>query len=288
MNDLYGILERYYTEKGFSVIQNYIIPGIVWRFHLFVKKDKSTYAIEIRRKNDSPPDIFFERVISHVKKIKTKIFVAFEDLPSKEVIRTLKKAGLGTIFFQNNVPSFVYPYVEKKSRKKINNMHQIFVFPSSRERDSSGSYLAERCKIGEIVRELYDLEIPIHVKLVEDDWKTTNFYKTMRESINVSHLFIGVIRGPFSKHLNYEFNRALKLIGQNYCLFLTCEIKGIEDKWRNDCEWKGLLKKIEKRSKHIPYHSLRDFETKVRKFLFVKTKELYSIAKCEYPLDKIK
>ena len=282
-------------NKGFTkVFINPLLPELGWSFDLFADSKKESIAIEFR-KNDKIPDIFIEK-IKQIKKFSKKltIYLMFERKPRSSILTLLETHGIGVMVFQNNqiyhlIPSKdfskVRPPKKGKPKKKPKEMHQIWVFVSSKqyERDRK-NILKERDIICRVVREFNRRwHIPVFAYLVEYDTKDDRKFKLkITKNMKKCHVFICALQDRYGKYIRYEVEKVFELFNdKNLILILKKDLRPDEV----EEEQKKLIKIVEKHTAHIPYSSHKDFEDKINRYLMPMIGSLYKKNKSKPPFE---
>ncbi|MFH1770121.1 MAG: hypothetical protein ABH828_01040 [archaeon] len=290
MNEKLIITEvsEFLKKQGYPKISiSPILKNISWSFDILAENDKEALAIEYR-KNDNILDIFIERIKSikkHPKKL--KIYLLFEKVPKSATLNFLKKEEIGIILikkskifyflnskdFSKNPPPKKIPI--KKKEKKFKPMHQIWVYPCSKQFELDGKTICkERNIICKVVRRYKGKKIPIDYRLPEDDMRNDKkFKKKILENLNESHIFIGSISTRYSKYIKFEIENVFDFIKDKLLILLLKknmridEIEGDEINLRKQkykrTQQLNLILFIETKTNHIPYSSLNEFENKV-------------------------
>lgn len=286
-----AILKR----KGFEKITfNPIVTSLNWSFDIFAEKKNEAIAVEFR-KNDNIPDIFIER-INKIKKFSKKltIYLIFQKKPRNSTISLLKDIGIGIMVFHEK--RFYYlsssrdfsrkkAIPKKKRRIKEKPMHQIFVYPSSKQYEQDGkSICKERNIICKIIRNFNQTHgIAIHPKLVECDMRNDRKFKLkITKNLKESHIFIGVIREMYSKYVEYEMRKVFSYI-DDMNLILILKKNMISDDIDDKEKQTKLIKFVQSKTSHIPYSNLNDFESQVSNKLIKMIDLLYKKNRSKSP-----
>lgn len=268
---------------------------------MLLENKKEIIAIEVRKNASSlPPMPFFEAI----KKISNnakhcEVYLAIPGTPTSKIISVLKKYGIGIITLDEGKISFLLKSKEFSKKKTANDVKhkqksQIFVYPSSRQRKNSevtSKTLEERKRIYQIVKDFRETNlIPIFTKEIETDSSGgTKFREKMKKGVEESHIFIGVIKNPYSKQVEFEFKLAIERKRRLQILILRYEGKlqsELEEKESIHRQTK-LVKRVENNGVvHLPYHNLNQFEIILRRNLMQIINKLYRKQNLPSPFDK--
>lgn len=291
-------LENFFKKKGNYNFADLNFSELGWGFDFIASNKNELIAVELRKNTEMPSETFFLK-LHEIRKQKKKleIYIAFEEFPPTKVITKLQREGIGVLLIEKNKVdylqrsrNFSQTAVKRKLPTPPKTMYQILVFPSSilrKNRTQNLPPLRERKIIIKIIKDMALMGISIYPNPVELDPKGGNdFRRKELEKIKESHLFIGVLRGPYSKDVDYEFKKALEIKKIEFCFILSHQSRKRDENWRADKKQDSLVKFVEKKGvAHIPYENLKEFETLVQKQLHKMVRRLYAVHHCSFPLD---
>ena len=273
-----------YTHISFSPI----IKRLEWSFDIIAENNKEMVAIEYRR-NDTILDVFIQRInkIRDYPK-KLKIFFLFEKAPRPSTLTLLKKHKIGILLIDNGKVYYLLDskdfskkhqkkkeVIKEQKSSKVKYMHQIIVYPSSKQYESDGKTICkERDIICKVVRRYQRKGIPIKCTLVEDDPRGgKNFRKKILINLKETHIFIAAVNIKYSDYVNFEIKKVFDFIPDENLIHIlkknmsNDEIENDEvDIRKRDYKRKKqleLISFVQSKTQHFPYSGLKDFESKV-------------------------
>ena len=285
-----NILKR----MGFKTVEKQISPKeFEWNPDFYAQVDSRGIAILVRRTEDDIPDIFIQKIASTRSRLgKLEIFIVFLNKPQKSTIDKIALYGIGVMVLRRlelNVLSHSRNFSAKIQKvsgiKKAKQPTKMSVYPSSHQSDK------ERKIITDIISQVNkSFQVPIFTYLLEDhrEREIQGLRKDMKDGINDTDIFIGIIKKEDSKAVRFEFKTAFLLLdGRKMKTHqLIIFVQDMPERSR-DKNLVKLIDEIKRRKdlKYLSYYNLQDFETKARGEIYREIARLYKLMNLDSPFS---
>ena len=252
-----NLLVRNYGFKEKDIRKNYSIKDLSWTPDLYAVKGHEKWAIEVKTIK-SFPDVIIQQISNELIKEKSpQFFIATTPENIKFFRIRCKKYGIGLLEISKNKLKLIISPFKRSIKKPIKNFRPnvFYIFLSSK------AELKERIEAKKNGKVFEDMYSPHKIVLKCHEYTSysspNKVWLKIKEDINKSHGFIGILNGEYRRMVDKEIKYAFRKWKGNKkrikIMVKTMDVKN-RDKKQNK-----LIQYIQNNIKHSNYDGISDF-----------------------------